>query len=328
MSLSQTDKESMRSVVVRFRVPGEMAQLNCGDLDLARNDKVIVDGERGLSMATVLMQPEPYKGEEGLKDVVRRASPDDHEQHKKNQAKAAKALGTCRALLGDLDLELKLIEALYTHDAKRVTFFFTSMDRVDFRELVKRLARKLRCRVEMRQIGVRDAARFTGGIGICGRELCCSTWLPEFKPVSIRMAKDQNLALNHEKLSGLCGRLRCCLRYEQEVYKDAKKGLPKIGKRVITPQGEGRVKDLNVLKGRMRVRLLDGSYADFSTDEVSRPPAPEQQKAPPKELLAELKTEDNAAAAKPKQPDKAEPTPAATKKKRRRRKRKPKPGST
>jgi cell fate regulator YaaT (PSP1 superfamily) len=187
-----------------------------------------------------------------------------------------------------LALPMKLVSVELAHSGSTAVFNFTSADRVDFRALVKDLARRFHTRIEMRQIGVRDAARHTGGTGVCGRELCCATWLPEFKPISVRMAKDQNLSLNHDKLSGLCGRLKCCLQYEQSTYEEGRRGLPKIGKRVITPRGEARVKDVNVLKQRVRVQFADGAYEDLAADQVTRPPEAQREAQPETEPLVQL----------------------------------------
>ncbi len=278
------------TVVVRFRVPGQMAQLRSGDLELKRHDTVIVESERGPIPATVLMAPEMSRSDrspsstEHLPRVLRRANDDDLRVIKRTRTREQEAFRFCHERIRALEQPMKLVAVEIAHSGSRAIFYFTSAERVDFRALVKDLARRFHTRIEMRQIGVRDAARHTGGIGVCGAELCCSTWLPNFKPISIRMAKDQNLALNHDKLSGVCGRLRCCLRYEQENYQEARRGMPKLGKRVITPAGEGRVKDLNILRRIVGVQLADGGYSEFDADSVSRPPQPNQRRAPPKDF--------------------------------------------
>lgn len=164
---------------------------------------------------------------------------------------------------------MKLVRAEFNRSGSQVSFYFSSEDRVDFRGLVRDLARQLRARIEMRQIGVRDQAKKVGGIGLCGRELCCSSWIHRFAPVSIRMAKDQGLALNPQKVSGVCGRLLCCLNYEQQAYKELRQGLPKIGKRTQTPLGEGRVREVNVLRGKVRVQLPAG-IKEFDRSELCR----------------------------------------------------------
>ena len=272
------------TVVVRFRVPGQMAQLDARGLELRRNDLVIVETDHGPTVATVIMEPEPAAPAANLAKVLRLADENDHRIIERNRIREREALELCRERVRAYDLPMKLVDVELAHSGSRATFSFTSADRVDFRQLVKDLAKRFHTRIEMRQIGVRDAARYTGGVGVCGRELCCSTWLPQFQPVSIRMAKDQNLALNHSKLAGVCGRLRCCLRYEQEMYQEARRSLPKVGKRVITPEGEARVRDIHVLEGRVGVVFADGRHRDFEAHEVARPPDPNQRARPPRDF--------------------------------------------
>ncbi|MEZ4273050.1 MAG: stage 0 sporulation family protein [Myxococcota bacterium] len=283
--------ESTPTVVVRFRVPGEMAQVLSGELQLSRQQRVIVESDRGPALATVLLEPDMSIINKPLGKVLRVATEADERVEQHNRQREAEAFVVCRERIVGLKLPMKLISVEFSHTGSQAVFYFTSDDRVDFRNLVRELARRFHTRIEMRQIGVRDAARHIGGIGVCGRELCCSSWLPEFKPVSIRMAKDQNLSLNHDKLSGACGRLRCCLRYEQEMYHEARKGLPKLGKKVVTSQGEGRVRDINVLKRTVRVQLDAGGMETFGADEVARPPEAQRKKSPPKQLVQELSAE-------------------------------------
>lgn len=273
----------LRTVVVRLRVPGDMLQLNAGDLILSRNEQVIVESPRGTTTATVLMEPELNRVSKNIPRVLRKMTDSDRQIAQRNESREREAFAFCRERIRALQQPMKLVDVELSHTGNRAVFYFTSNERVDFRALVKDLAKRFHTRIEMRQIGVRDAARHTGGTGVCGREICCSTWLPEFKPVSIRMAKDQGLALNHDKLSGVCGRLRCCLRYEQELYQEARRSLPRLGKRVITPQGEGRVRDLNVLEQRVVVQLDSGGSQTFSAQEVARPPTEEQKQRPPLE---------------------------------------------
>ena len=182
----------------------------------------------------------------------------------------------CLDRIRTYQLPMKIVGVSVPADLTHIVFEFTSADRVDFRQLVKDLARHFHKRIEMRQMGVRDAAKSIGGIGSCGRQTCCSTFLTEFQPVSIRMAKDQNLSLNQQKLSGICGRLRCCLLYEQGTYAQARETLPKLGKRVMTPEGEGRVKDVNVLKQRVRVEFPERRFVEFDAKDVQRINAPAQ----------------------------------------------------
>ena len=255
------------NVIVRFRIPGPAQQFtNATGTPLQRGDAVVVHAGDDVLMGTVSRQGLPQRPIAG--DVVRPAQRDDVQMQARNTEREQQALQFCRERVKALALPIKLISAELTHDAARATFYFVSAERIDFRALVKDLARRLHVRVEMRQIGVRDAARHTGGTGVCGQTLCCSTWLPEFQPISIRMAKDQNLPLNQQKLSGLCGRLRCCLQYEQSTYQQERKTLPKVGKRVGTPQGQGRVHDLNILRRLVTVALDAGGIAEFAAADI------------------------------------------------------------
>lgn len=280
---------SSRSAVVRLRVAGQVLQVDAGNLELKRQDPVLVALEDGLHLARVLMVPAKTDAVD-LPPIVRHVTPDDEAAAQRHTAHEKAAFERCGQCIRAKQLPMKLVAAELNPKADRVIFYFTSEQRVDFRALVKELARYLRMRIEMRQIGVRDAARYAGGIGICGRELCCASWLPEFKPVSIRMAKDQSLALNQDGLSGLCGRLRCCLRYEQELYQEVRRGLPKIGKRVGTPRGDGRVRDVNVLKGEVRVQLADGTLVEVARDDLG--PATPIPDTPPKSSRDRRKKKD------------------------------------
>jgi cell fate regulator YaaT (PSP1 superfamily) len=267
---------SRQHVFLRFRVPGEGAIYASRDSLLKRGDRVIAETERGLAVGTVLADAEAPE-EQRARPITRLVTPDDERQAVQNVIREREAFTFCVQAIKKHGLAMKLVTVEVTHAGTRAIFHFTSDDRVDFRGLVKDLAQRFQTRIEMRQIGVRDAARHTGGIGACGRELCCSTWLPEFQPISIKMAKDQNLTVSQDKLSGLCGRLRCCLRYEQSAYEAQRKELPKVGKRVVTPQGEGRVKDVDVLKRLLRVHLSEGGYVEVSADAVTRPADVEEQ---------------------------------------------------
>ncbi|MEK7705682.1 MAG: regulatory iron-sulfur-containing complex subunit RicT [Myxococcota bacterium] len=285
--------ESRRSVIVRLGVPGESGLFDAADLPIRRAMRVVIETDRGAEMGEVLRIFERRADERTpTHRVVRIATEGDVRAAAHNRVRELEAFQFCNERLRALKLPMKLVGAEIAHAGTRAVFYFESDDRVDFRALVKDLAQRFHTRIEMRQIGVRDAARHTGGFGLCGRELCCATWIPAFKPISIRMAKDQNLALNNQKLSGLCGRLRCCLEYEQELYHEQRRTLPKVGKRIITPSGEGRVKDVNVLTRRVRVQLNDGVYAEFAADEVTRPvdvaaPAPVQAAPSPGVVDAE-----------------------------------------
>ncbi len=258
------------TVIVRFRVPGQTRSF-VADQPLAPSTQVLTEGERGPRVGTVLgagPPGEPVPAER----VLRPLSAEDLDVVARNRGREREAFSFCAERIKAQGLPMKLVGVELAHSGSTAVFHFTSPDRVDFRELVRDLARRFHTRIEMRQIGVRDAARHTGGVGVCGRELCCSTWLPEFKPVSVRMAKDQGLSLHHDKLSGVCGRLKCCLVYEQSTYEEQRKTLPRPGKRVLTPAGEGRVKDTNVLKRRVRVQFADGHYEEFAAEDVRRAP--------------------------------------------------------
>ena len=266
--------DGLTSVLVRLRVPDQTDEFDAGRWDLRVSQQVLVEADRGgQAVGTVIRVAQKRRRKQPLKRVVRPINAEDLRIIERNRVREREAHLFCVERIKARELPMKLVSVDLAHSGTRAVFYFSSADRVDFRSLVKDLARRFHTRIEMRQIGVRDAARHTGGIGICGRELCCATWLCAFKPISIRMAKDQNLALNHQKLSGLCGRLRCCLQYEQETYQAQRKGLPKIGKRIVTPEGEGRIKDVNVLRRLVRVQLLDGGYVQYDADEVQRPTA-------------------------------------------------------
>ncbi|MFC4075567.1 PSP1 domain-containing protein [Salinithrix halophila] len=251
----------MLSVVgVRFRQAGKIYYFNPGNLDIRRDDPVIVETVRGIEYGTVVTGIRYVTEDEvvlPLKNVIRVASSEDTEQMDKNRQAASEALLVCSEKIRLHELEMKLVDAEYTFDRNKIIFYFTADGRVDFRELVRDLASVFRTRIELRQIGVRDEAKMLGGIGPCGRVLCCSSFLGDFEPVSIKMAKDQNLSLNPAKISGLCGRLMCCLKYENDNYVEAKKKMPDVGTRVTTPEGSGRVTVLNLLERRVQVQLAD-----------------------------------------------------------------------
>ncbi len=280
-------------VVVRFRVPGQARTFGTRDAAVSRGAAVMVESDRGLQVGHVLSARTLAAGERPQEQVVRLVSSEDEHVIQRNRVREREAFRFCKERIYAMKLPMKLIAVELAHSGSAATFYFTSDDRVDFRALVKDLARRFHTRIEMRQIGVRDAARHTGGVGVCGRELCCSTWLPEFKPISVRMAKDQNLALNHDKLSGLCGRLKCCLHYEQETYEAQRKALPKVGKRVLTPSGEGRVKDVNVLKRRVRVQFADGHYEELDAAVVSRPAETQVREGAPPRVAKAVSTSDD-----------------------------------
>jgi cell fate regulator YaaT (PSP1 superfamily) len=237
---------------------------------LDQGDKVVVETGRGLALGEVVVPARRRTmSENGLSRVIRKASSNDKRQHTRNIDKENAAYHMCKDRIDSLKLPMKLVKVEYLHGGNKAIFYFSAEGRIDFRELVRELARRLHTRIEMRQIGVRDASRMLGGIGACGIQLCCSTYLREFKPVSIRMAKEQNLVLNPQKVSGVCGRLLCCLTYEDKTYRDASKNMPKMGRRVVTPDGHGRVRDRDVLKRRVRVQLdEENTIREYTVDEL------------------------------------------------------------
>ena len=242
---------------VRFRTAGKIYFFSPGKFEVKRGDQVIVETARGVEFGNVVMGPKEVKDEEitqPLKTVIRLATEDDRRVEEKNRKKEKEAFQICLEKIHKHGLEMKLIDAEYTFDNNKVLFYFTADGRIDFRELVKDLAAVFRTRIELRQIGVRDETKIRGGIGICGRELCCHTYLSEFAPVSIKMAKEQNLSLNPTKISGVCGRLMCCLKNEEETYEYLNSRLPGIGDRVTTVDGlKGEVSSVNVLRQMVKV---------------------------------------------------------------------------
>jgi cell fate regulator YaaT (PSP1 superfamily) len=248
-------------VGVRFRSAGKVYYFDPGDMELSDGDKVIVETIRGLECGEVVGEPRLVQDEEvtqPLKKVVRRATPEDECVVEQNREKEHRAFKIGLEKIAAHGLPMKLVDVEYTFDGSKIIFFFTADGRVDFRELVKDLAGVFHTRIELRQIGVRDEAKMIGGLGPCGRPLCCATFLHDFEPVSIRMAKDQSLSLNPAKISGICGRLMCCLKYEHEVYKDLRQALPSVGSEVDTEMGKGKIVELDVLKGIASVKLGDG----------------------------------------------------------------------
>lgn len=257
--------------------------------------------------------------------IARGATADDIERAAQNTRKEKAAMAHCREKIADLDLRMSLSRVHYSFDGRKATFFFTADSRVDFRELVKDLTNFTRVKVEMRQIGVRDEAKMLGGCGPCGQELCCSTFLNGFAPVSIRMAKDQQMSLSPEKISGVCGRLMCCLAYEHPMYKDLLKGSPKMGKAVQAPDGrKGKVYQINVLTETIGVAFEDGSKNEFNMSEVSRPgaPIPQKKEAPREEPAVVEAAADSAVSEGGPVTEEAPPRP---KRKRRRKKRSRRP---
>ncbi len=245
---------------VRFRTAGKIYFFAPGKFDITQGDNVIVETARGVEFGRVVSGPKEVKDEEvvqPLKSVIRVATEQDRRVEEKNREKEKDAFRICLEKIRKHGLEMKLIDAEYTFDNNKVLFYFTADGRIDFRELVKDLAAVFRTRIELRQIGVRDETKIRGGIGICGRPLCCNTYLSEFAAVSIKMAKEQNLSLNPTKISGVCGRLMCCLTNEEETYEELNSQLPSLGDSVTTPEGlTGSVHSLSVLRKLVKVIVI------------------------------------------------------------------------
>ncbi|MCL7749293.1 PSP1 domain-containing protein [Halalkalibacter alkaliphilus] len=263
----------MHQVVgVRFKKAGKIYYFSPGSFQLEKGETVIVETSRGVEFGRVVIGTKTV-GENDvvlpLKQVIRIATDKDKLVVQENVEQAKKAFEVCTEKIIEHKLDMKLVDVEYTFDRNKVLFYFTADGRIDFRELVKDLAAVFRTRIELRQIGVRDEAKMLGGIGPCGRVLCCSSFLGDFEPVSIKMAKDQNLSLNPAKISGLCGRLMCCLKYENDMYESAKQELPDVGKRVRTPEGRGKVIGLNLLEKVIQVELVEGErIVEFTMDEL------------------------------------------------------------
>ena len=246
-------------VGVKFKEAGKMYYFSPGEVKVKLGDNVIVETARGLEFGKVTLEETEVSGSSlvaPLKNIVRLATPADVKKNESNLAKKEETLRICQEKIDARNLDMKLIDVEFTFDNSKVVFYFTADSRVDFRELVKDLAAVFRMRIELRQIGVRDEAKMIGGVGNCGRGLCCNTWLTDFEPVSIKMAKVQNLSLNPSKISGICGRLMCCLKYENDIYTQLRKGMPNTGERVRTPDGLAVVTDVNILENIVKTRLV------------------------------------------------------------------------
>ena len=249
----------VKIVGVRFRNAGKVYYFDPKNYKIKAGDHVIVETARGVEYGTVIGGVRNVAEEtivQPLKAVIRVATAEDDTRAQRNRIKEKDAMKICQEKITKHGLEMKLIDAEYTFDNNKVLFYFTADGRIDFRELVKDLAAVFRMRIELRQIGVRDEAKMLGGVGNCGRGLCCNTWLSDFEPVSIKMAKVQNLSLNPSKISGICGRLMCCLKFENEVYTHLKKGMPSTGERIKTPDGLAVVTDVNILENSIKTRLV------------------------------------------------------------------------
>lgn len=258
---------------VRFRTAGKIYYFNPLELEFVRGDHVIVETARGVEYGTVVMPPTDVDDEkviQPLKPVIRKATKEDDEIQRKNREKEREAFKICLEKIRKHQLEMKLIDAEYTFDNNKILFYFTADGRIDFRELVKDLASVFKTRIELRQIGVRDETKILGGIGICGRALCCHTYLSDFVPVSIKMAKEQNLSLNPTKISGICGRLMCCLKNEEDTYEELNRNLPNQGDFVTTSDGlKGEVASVNVLRQLVKVIVDEGDEKEIKEYKVT-----------------------------------------------------------
>ena len=246
------------NVGVRFRDSGKTYYFDPAGHTLAEGDMVVVETSRGMECGEVVIANRTVADDsvtKPLKAVVRVATDEDKKRMQENEARRKKAMKLCQERINAHHLDMKLVDAEYAFDNSKLLFYFTADGRVDFRELVKDLASSFRTRIELRQIGVRDEAKMLGGLGICGRPFCCSQFLNDFQPVSIKMAKEQGLSLNPTKISGTCGRLMCCLKYEQEAYESLLRSTPKAGSAVITEEGRGIVTEVSLLTGMLKVRL-------------------------------------------------------------------------
>ncbi len=256
-----------RVIGVRFRTAGKVYFFSPGEFDIKKNDNVIVETARGVEFGRTvsdIMEVEDDKIVQPLKTIIRIATEDDVDRENANHEKSRDAFKICLEKIHKHELEMKLINAEYTFDNNKLLFYFTADGRVDFRELVKDLASVFKTRIELRQIGVRDETKIIGGYGICGRQLCCHSYLSEFAPVSIRMAKEQNLSLNPTKISGVCGRLMCCLKNEEETYRYLNKKLPRQGDIVTTSDGyTGEVESVNVLRQLVKVLIDAGDEKEI-----------------------------------------------------------------
>ena len=259
-------------VAVSLQQTGHLYNFLAGDRELRRGERVLVESEAGARVGTVEIEPhEPARSIDlsALRPIIRMASDNDFYLEQENLSREANARRMCVERIRERRIQMKLVSADYTFDGRKVTFYFVAEGRVDFRDLVRDLANTLRVRVEMKQIGARDETKVTGGLGPCGRELCCSSWLRDFEAVTVKMAREQGLALNPSRLAGMCGRLKCCLRYEYATYVELKRALPNLGKRVQCVKGDGKVVRQNILKQTVLIqREEDGGVVEVTLEDL------------------------------------------------------------
>ena len=283
-------------VGVQFQKNGKIYNYDTNGLDLKPEQYVVCDTSHGTDLGQVVVgcrQLEVQDSGVVLKKIIRTATEKDLQISSENRAREREAFSICQKKIAEHKLDMKLVSVEYSFDNSKAMFYFTANGRVDFRSLVKDLASVFKMRIELRQIGVRDEARMIGGLGPCGRQICCGAFLDEFQPVSIKMAKEQNLSLNPTKISGVCGRLMCCLKYEQEHYEQTRKIMPRIGREVITPDGTGVVTDLNIVKETVFVRIANGDTSEikeYPLEKIERPASANPPQSNPKQENNEVKS--------------------------------------
>ncbi|HUV43860.1 MAG TPA: stage 0 sporulation family protein [Dehalococcoidales bacterium] len=259
-------------VGIRFKIAGKIYYFDPNGIDLEVDDRVVVETTRGLEVGLVVISSKEVAASDvvkPLKPVVRKAEPDEINHAEQYEEKEREVMAECSQLIAEMKLPMKLLSAEYSLDGRHLTFFFSAEERVDFRELVRELAGRFKIRVELRQVGARDEAKLLGGFGRCGRPLCCASFLSEFTPISIRMAKEQNLPLNPMKISGVCGRLLCCLAYENQQYRSMREKMPREGRHVTTAMGTARVLGTNPLKETVLVELESKVSVELPLSEIS-----------------------------------------------------------
>ncbi len=277
----------IKVIGVRFRKAGKVYYFDPLDFDIKQGSNVIVETARGVEYGFVVLAPKEVEDDkviQPLKPVLRPATPEDDEIERRNKEKEKDAFKICLEKIRKHELEMKLIDCEYTFDNNKVLFYFTADGRIDFRELVKDLAAVFKTRIELRQIGVRDETKILGGMGVCGRALCCHSYLTDFLPVSIKMAKEQNLSLNPSKISGVCGRLMCCLKNEEEAYEELNSKLPNVGDFVSTKDGfKGEVQSVSVLKQKVKIIITkdndEKEVKEYHVDELSFKPRRRKERA-------------------------------------------------
>ncbi len=257
-------------VGIKFKHTNKIYYFNPVGETLEKGDKVVVETTRGIELGMVVLEERPLdkKVDWEIKPIIRKATDEDLKNAYQTKEEKAMAMKLCQDKIDENKVDMKLIDVEYTLDRSKVIFYFIADGRVDFRDLVKSLASVFKMRIELRQIGVRDEAKMIGGIGSCGRSLCCSNWLSDFQPVSIKMAKTQNLSLNPTKISGICGRLMCCLNYENDNYIDSRKGMPDVGEEVITPDGKATVVDIKLLENEIKVKIEHNDPKDKTKSQI------------------------------------------------------------